>query len=151
MIRMSDTDDPSLDPDRERQRRFLAEAFGLSDDEIESLLDALVRFREDTEDYLKKDNFEGKMSQRSENDGLEHLARIGQNTSTPIDIYEVNGKQLVPHEQFNEIIEDHNQTLDLIIDMLSKIEEGVGRANSESSERYYSEETWQAVEDLKKD
>jgi len=151
MIRMSDTDDPSSDPDRERQRRFLAEAFGLSDDEIESLLDALVRFREDTEDYLKRDNIEGETVQRSGNDELEHLARIDQNTSTPIDIYEVNGKQLVPHEQFNEILKDHNQTLDMIIDMLSKIEEAVERANSESSERYYSEETWQAVEDLKPD
>ena len=148
---MGDRDDRGFNGDQERQRRFLEEAFGLSDDEIERLLDALVRYREDTEDYLERDDVDEKMVQSSGNDELEHLARIDQNNSTPVDIYEVNGDIFVPHEQFAEIVKKHNQTLDRVIDVLSKIADGVERVNSESSERYYSDETWQAVEDLKRD
>lgn len=148
---MTDTDDHGLNEDRERQRRFLEQAFGLSDDEIERLLDALVKYRQDTEDYLKGDDVDEEVVQRSENDELKHVARIGQNNPTPVDIYEINGEILVPHEQFAEIVGGYNQTLDRVIDVLSKIADGVERVNSESSERYYSDETWQAVEDLKKD
>ena len=148
---MSDMDDRVLNEDRERQRRFLEEAFGLSDDEIERLLDALVRYRKDTEDHLKKDDFEEETVQKSENDEPEHLARLNQNTPTPVDIYEISGEKFVPLKHFNETLERHNQTIDTINKMLSNIKEGVERANSDSSKQYYSDETWQAVEDLKPD
>lgn len=148
---MTDTEDRDLNEDRERQRRFVEEAFGLSDDDIETLLDELVKYRQNTEDYLTRDDVDEEGLQRSENDELEHVVRIGQNNSTPVDIYEINGEILVPHEQFAEILEGYNQTLGRVVDVLSKIAEGVERVNSENSERYYSDETWQAVEDLKKD
>ena len=81
--------------------------------------------------------------------------------SDQIEIHEVDGKKMVPYKQIRHILKDYilirdqlesyNERLEPAVDFLSECAETLERIHSGDTEQVYSDETWEAVENIGKD